>query len=282
MSSFEKTSENRLEIDLAYHEAVRALSEERINMDDFTDLYSEENVRADKNEVARLKELFAAETSPEKEEAKKLATILEAIIYREIELSDWLGPNAMTVRPSEYDDIKNGLDVMVEFPEEQRRASHLGLAIDVTFSDDLTGKFERIKKEIKEGKLTNVKYFNSEHMGIRGELKAIPRVVVGASLQIVKELSDLWMEGKKKELAAHPIQYRFLEEILFQLHMFKNYAESAGQSEAVRIYGNALAVIDNIIKEKDIAEKLKEAETEAAADPVHNAIKIHARNFGRL
>ncbi len=80
----------------------------------------------------------------------------------------------------------------------------------------LKKKFNCIKKEIEEGKLARIKYFVSEHMNIRGELKKVPRLVIGADRETVKELGELWINRDNKALEKHPIQFTLLKEILLQ------------------------------------------------------------------
>mgnify|MGYP001569067552 CR=1 FL=1 len=47
-----------------------------------------------------------------------MATIMEAIIHEQIELNDWLGPDAETITPSQYDVIANGVDSIIRFQHE--------------------------------------------------------------------------------------------------------------------------------------------------------------------
>ena len=55
-----------------------------------------------------------------------------------LKVNNWLGPEATAIKSSRYDDIKNGVDNIVEFhKEEDFSSSHLALAIDETFSHDV-------------------------------------------------------------------------------------------------------------------------------------------------
>jgi hypothetical protein len=65
---------------------------------------------------------------------------------------------------SKFDDIVNGVDGVIEFldNEEESSQEHIALSFDVVFSSDeqrVIHKLNRTKKEIENGKLTEVKYF---------------------------------------------------------------------------------------------------------------------------
>ncbi len=240
-----------LTLEEAYKKVVRETRKERIDPETFRDMYGA-GVDEDNVYVKQMEEKFRAETTPQKEEIQKLATILEGIIHENVELSDWLGSSAESIRTSRYDDIKNGVDTIVEFEEDEITASHLALAIDVTFTSDTEKKFARIRDEIKKGGLAKIKYFMSEHLGMRGELIKVPRVVIGAESKTIRQLAELWVEGNKKELGTHPIQFQILEEILMQLRTFKDYAEQNNQPELAAIFEKRYTFVKKILEEKQV------------------------------
>ncbi|TSD01475.1 MAG: hypothetical protein Athens071426_665, partial [Parcubacteria group bacterium Athens0714_26] len=174
----------------------------------------------------------------------------EEIIHEQVELSDWLGPDVCTIKPSRYDDIKNGVDSIAEFQESEHTASYLALAIDATFSSEIEKKLSRIKKEIEAGELAKVKYFASDHMNFRGEIAMIPRVIIGAEAKTIKDISELWLEGKNKDLGSHKIQFQIIEEMLIQFDAYKRYAEKVNRPEIVRIYNKVSSLVQNIYNNK--------------------------------
>lgn len=273
--SFEQ-SENNILIDKAFAKAESLFEEDSIKIDDFAD-YGEENIKRDKEYVEDRKKKFAKELTPGKEYFKKLATVFEAIVHDQSEQGEWLGHNATTIKTTDYDDIANGVDSIVEFREEHS-ASHLAMAIDATFNQDTGKKFDRIKNEIKKGELATIKYFHSEHLGIKGRKSNIPRVVVGTDIKTIKELSELWL-GKGKEnilaLANHPIQLQILEEMLLQFETFKNYAQKVNQPEIAAIYEKTHKIVKEIYSEKKKAIKT----TDLRHDDVFESIKIYLENF---
>lgn len=264
-----------LTIDQAYARAEQTLAKDAIKPEQFADLYSDENVAQDKAYVDEMERKFEETNEPEQKEVQKLATILEAIIHEHAELSDWLGPDAHTIKPSRYDDIKNGVDSVVEFQESESSASHLALAIDATFSPDVQKKFERIKNEIDRGELARVKYFASEHLGVRGELAKIPRVVIGADAKTVRELAELWLERDNRALARHPVQFQIIEEIVAQLDAFHDYATQKKQFEIAAVYDKTRKILAAIDSQKRTS--LKDT---GERDSVFYAIQESARNFG--
>ncbi|MEK7553130.1 MAG: hypothetical protein AAB504_00340, partial [Patescibacteria group bacterium] len=114
--------------DKMYEKARNVLTQDIIRPEDFIDLYGTKNVEEDIKYVKKMEEKFKQEDSPEKQELKKIASVLEAIIYEQAEVNDWLGSEATTIKSSRYDDIKNGVDSIVEFyKEEDFSSSHMAL-----------------------------------------------------------------------------------------------------------------------------------------------------------
>jgi hypothetical protein len=237
-------------IEEAHIKAESSLSESRIDIQSFRSLYGDKNVEKDIKHTEQLKNDFLQNNTPEEIEAKKLATIFEAIINEQLELSDWLGPNVFTAVTTEYDDYINKIDTIVEFNEEGRLMSHLGLAIDATYSTMMLKKFKQIKDDIKKGTLSSIKYFKSLNMDFTGRLSKIPRVIISAEPETIKNLAKIWIEGRKKELAEHPIQFQIIDEILIQLETFEKYANSIGQKELAEKYNTLNNILVKIFNSK--------------------------------
>lgn len=214
----------------AYQRANNVLDADRIDPEALEGC-DKEMVARDMQYVRDRQARFKIESRPEAEEDKKMATVLEAIVHEQVELNDWLGPNAETISASHFDDIANGVDTIVQFQREGEHDAHLGLAIDVTFSTDIRNKLNRIMEDIEQGRLTEIKYFASpnpeepDEYVYNGGLK-VPRVVIGIEKQTVEKLADLWMKKNKKELGAHVVQRVIAKEILDQLTCFEQYARS--------------------------------------------------------
>lgn len=262
-------------INRAYERALKVLSSP-IDPHDF----NYKDTDSDIAYVKRMEQLFAEEArgkKPEDIEREKVAKIFEAIIFEQIEQSNWFGEGVTTTQPSKYDDIKNKVDAIVELPEGKTSATHLALAMDVTTADHFGPKFDHIKAGIDRGELAKVKYFISEALNIKGEKSGIPHMVIGVDKQTVYDLLDTWIKGDSKKMANHPVQIKILAEVKFQLEAYKKYAEKIGQEGVVRSYSMALATLEKIIADKKITPaQLKATELDGAV----YAIKMSAENIG--
>lgn len=219
-----------------YQQAEKVLNDAAFDLDDFSDFYQEDEIAADKVTVTKAKERFVNEG------AKKCATVLEAITFEHIEMSNWLGEGVITHKTSDYDDIVNGVDLVAEITLPNQY--HLAMGVDITFSKSVTDNFERIRNEIQGDKLGVVKYFDSS--SVRGTLKNIPRAIINVDASTVIELAYLWKDKKNAELALHPIQHLILDELEHQFRVYMNYAEHVGSTNAHKVYRSALGVVRGI------------------------------------
>lgn len=269
-------------IDVVIDLKVQRVLTSRLKEHDFINHpYSNMDVASDLEYVAKQKVLHKKTETPQSRELKRIADIFEALVLWNSEQADWLGSKATTIKTSEYDDYKNGVDMVVEFQEE-RSASYLGLAADVTFSSDrsiIAKKFSILRDQIKRGTLAQVKYFHSDHTHFDGQLSKLPEVVIGVSKSMVLELARLWAEGKNSTLANHRVGVLILKQIEMQLSVFAKYAQSIGQTEMARIYLDRFKLIQEILKEKgDLVTKV---EASSITDPVHLEIMKFMENWSR-
>ena len=243
--------DKKIEIDQLYQIAQKELVHDEIPLDDFynTPGYNNEEIDRDKKFVKEKEKQFRNQDSQlaEEKEFEKIARIFEYVFYQQAELSNWLGDQTRTIKTSRYDDIKNGVDVIAEF--QNNSDEYLGIAIDVTTSNDFQGKFRRIKDKIKDGHFTEIKYFQSEESEKR-RIANIPKIIIGANRKTVLELAELQAEKKNKKLADHFIQFQILEEIIIQSKMFEKYAEKENQPQISNAYRKIKIIAENILKEK--------------------------------
>lgn len=214
-----------------------------IQMTDFAAVYNERDIRADLEYVARLEQIFEADNSPEERRVKQVADIFEAIVLDQADMNEWFG-DASTLKTSPFDDYKNKVDMIAEWFSAEEGSRVLALAVDVTFGKrKVREKLEQIKAEIDSGKLGSIKYFKDERGDFMGMRNNVPRTVVGVSEDVVEEIAELWMNRRNRELAAHPIQQLFVQEILAQLTAMYEYAVAQGKSDAALAYRQALAAL---------------------------------------
>jgi hypothetical protein len=257
--------------------AYSALMEERerIEMDEFEDLY---DVESDKETIKEFEKKFEQDPTLNKE-ADYFTELFEALFTDLAEKGRWFD-EAVIQNASRYDDVVNGIDIIAEFQKEGM-FSHLGFAIDLTFSNKIRFKLNRIKREIESGELAKIKYYlSSEEAGVRGELRNVPRVIVGADVNSIKNLTSLWfqkrqisesideagqtanikkaMQSKLKEavdnLKGHDIQHRVLRQIEFQLEKFIEFARKEEKTEVAEKLQTSLDKVRQIMDIKGTPE----------------------------
>lgn len=251
--------------------------EKAINPEDFEGVY--DDIEKDVAYVERMEKEFDEQSKREPvelERTKKIATILEGIILEAGELYNWFGENASTIVPSRYDDIKNGVDCIVEFEEGENEATHLALAIDVISGPEVERKINRIKKDIEENHLSEIKYFSSDFLGVKERKTNIPKVVIGADKKHVADVMELWLNNKKKELSEHHLQIQILKEISMQLQAFADYANSIGATALGDIYKSTLVIVRRILRGKIINPEDRELIEE---DEVYQALKQNLQSL---
>ncbi|HMO78724.1 MAG TPA: hypothetical protein PJ997_01280 [Candidatus Paceibacterota bacterium] len=235
----------------ALKKARELMAEYRTNMNDFSDLYDPRAIESDKKYVAEMKARFSISNTELHEKINnELAEVFETIIFDEGESANWFGENAFLIKTSEFDDIKNGIDMVVEYDEEEG-VSRLAAAIDVTFGHNVTRKIDRIKQEILSGKLGTVKYFISQVANIRGEITRVPRIIIGADVDSVRGLVNEWVEKNSSHFAKHPIQFQIFDQAVLQCDYFADFARENGQEEIAQAYDAMKKVLERNRKDRE-------------------------------
>jgi hypothetical protein len=235
----------------ALAKARALLGEYKIDEKSFIDLYDRASLIEDLKYVQKLKAEFSLQGKKDYEIVNdNLAEVFEAIIFDEGESANWFGENAALVKTSDYDDLKNGVDAVVEYDQEEG-VSRMAMAIDVTFNHDLQKKIDGIKRRIVAGDLATVKYFVSEVSSMRGEISKIPHVIVGADVDTVRELTNMWAAGDRSGMEKHPVQFQFLEEFLSQCVYFADFARKNNQEDVAKAYDSIKKTIAGIKKNKE-------------------------------
>lgn len=235
-----------------------------VRENDPNDIYSVDSVQRDLAYVERRKAQFA-QSDREKlsngltfKEVSQLAEIAEYDLIRGINLGGWI-PQGRAIKTSEYDDIYNGVDLVIEIGSKESAIGHLGLGVDVSFSLDLQKKFQRIKDDIdafdgEDHRLGVVKYFKSKAAGMRGELSGLPRVVTAFDLGVLEDLAV-----KSDDLKGHIGQALMITEIEKQLTAFQEYASDANPACATQLE-KPLQMIRAINRLTGSSERLEDSE----------------------
>jgi len=287
------TAESRL-----FERLVPARNREAIQIDDPAFGFYDPQKRAkDKQRVKDEKRDFERKNAgdPSAEMAVARGKLFEAIIEDQIMSSDWMGPYASVIVPSEYDDYVNFVDTIIEF-DRPGQLSHLALGIDVTSNSRKVGeKFAGIKKSIEQGTLSLVEYFKSAHL--TGRIDRVPQVIVGADAKTRTEVAELLLQYKtlkdstddsparheqfkkvRATLEHHPLQFKILYLIREQLVAFSSYARKMGNQEAASIYDNARTIISEILRLKEAPESKDDFEYE---DEVYGLLLQYTRELAR-
>lgn len=214
----------------------------KVSPTEFVKKYGRDVVESDIAFANAKRKEFEANDSERQKEAYVLAEIFEAILLTEGQESKWLGDDVKILKASDYDDIRNRVDLIAEW--RGRDAHTLGLAVDVTFGPStLEKKFQHIRDDIDSGRLGRLKYAHSEQT-------SVPRVVIGMSRETVKELMSLWLEEDITALEEHPIQRVLLEQIFSQLQSISRYAREKGSGHIADAYERSLAPIRRLLSSK--------------------------------
>ncbi|MFA5886576.1 MAG: hypothetical protein WC863_02215 [Patescibacteria group bacterium] len=182
----------------------------RIKESDFKDIFDEKTITDDSNFVNRLQDKFDSQLrhldskSIEKiRDGEKRSEVLEIIIAVDGERYEWAGDKARLSRTSRFDDLANGVDIILEFiPGEENNnkntADRLALGVDASSNGDTYALRENLERNIqklsgqKNQKLPEVKYFQSAiDKSNRGQLKNVIPVVIGLDATHVNELMKI-------------------------------------------------------------------------------------------
>ena len=286
---------------------------DRIKESDFLDQYSQNEINEDADYIKRLNESFdkplenlpAADRNRIKE-IKRMSEVLEAIIAEHGEASNWFGDSVFVTLTAKYDDIHNGVDVVIEFQPKEGEAEMIALAIDASMNPDFSSVNRKIMRsanricETGTKKETNeIKYFESQITEKRGRVTHIIPVVIGLEGQNVNYLIDdcvTLIESQKqlkqdrgnkdtqnnfheksKILEKHPAQMVFLKEILIQLKAYDqmfNRLESQNNFKTPPEYTRQIKTLSKIIEEVIASkEKNKIFDADLGADGVFHEIQ---------
>ncbi len=285
---------------------------EIINPVEFGDIYSAEEIKKDVNHLRlaekRIEQSRERMTPSEREISEmneKRGKAFEILLADQIYDGEWLGPEAMSVQTSRFDDVLGGVDMVVEFDRENE-VDRMALAVDASTTSDLGHMERKIKRNIR--RVTDdfwpleVKYFESQINDENGDyykggLKGLIPVVIGADRQNADRVFDIFSElitlekrkdenakerrqWLKEKLAHHPIQDVFFEEIKIQLEMYGNILEREGKESAET--KKLLGIINEVAEEKRNSgfSSVEEIDGDRTLDNIRIISKKYSRDEG--
>ncbi len=215
-------------------------------------LYDKEEIEKDRQLVKQIKQedWFIQERNKE-------AIALEYLVMEGIHNNGWLGNEASVTPTLSYDDIVNGVDMVVRFDSKNNEPLFLG--IDTTSSLDKTiidKKIDRSAYNLQRGTLNEIKYFIDDQTNEIKKLEA-PRVIVAVPKEEIKLLTDEVLKNKLA-LEKNSIQLDILEEIINQLKLALEILENKPDKFKLKdYYQKLLDYLEKIEKEKSLSRSLK-------------------------
>lgn len=261
--------------------SAEILKSKRLSPENFRGIFSDEKIADDMQYVQERRRVHA--------EGGVGGHIFEGFIHQAIGRSQWFGRDAQTLSVSEYDDFKNGVDVLVEYGGTQGY-SHLALGIDVTYNEEaVSKKIEAAFGHLRRGNLTTVEYFESPKMGLKGTMSDVPSVVIGLQKETVIELMKMFEKDDYEKLSKEISQFIILEQIKIQIEGYLASIPSLRfppdrQVIVIQRLQVALGKIKEIlVNKKDLYDELftneKDYQKVLKSDVIYNAIRSKIEQY---
>lgn len=257
----------------------------RPNPSNFRKIYSDDEIRRDLAYVAKREKKFEEE-GYEGIEGKN-ATRLSYGVMQGIEMHNWFSQHCMVVPASRYDDIANGVDLILCFTQDNGPSIKIG--VDITVNESrlaLQKKLQRSVDELTEVNPTEVKYFRLDKKGEPIGKIELPRVVIGANADntnalfedMVRQIKNKKNEDLRKKIDDYEIQHHLLVEIRAQLAYFLELAADSF------CYYNSDAKEDFIKKISSLIKKLNSPDilTEMETNEFQELLSVIALNREKM
>lgn len=207
------------------------------------------------------------------EKLKKVSTVVEKGLAYAITELHWYGDSIFALNTSEFDDIKRGVDEVLEIHRKDEENSFLALGIDITYrgieSEIFKKKFFKLLDNIKNGGKTKIKYFTDAEGKIRKEF-AIPKMVLSFDMRDVKEIISI-VQNPNSGKTFDKQKIAVLSQILHSCKYLADFAKE-NQNNIFRKYTAIINSIEELSWENEEVLKIKEAVVQTN-DPVSNKIK---------
>lgn len=194
----------------------------------FEQEYTQEKIQSDKeyvkdtrSKIDEKNSAFGRVALDNKEGGFQLSEIMQAMIVDRLN-NNWFKSLKSTMT-SDYDDLKVGIDAVMKHKE----GGVLGASLDFTVTNQdkiIYAKLQREWDNIKQGKVTTIKYFQDPDTGEKGKL-LVPKFIIGASKKDVESLAKAYIENDEHILNNHPFKYVMLSQIEKQLQTIFDYYE---------------------------------------------------------
>jgi len=191
---------------------------------DFSDIYAQQEMLADKEEIGEIKESFVLKG--------ETAIVGEYVIMEGIYESQWLTEEVEVIPTNEFDDIKHGVDFVLRF--EEQAGKYLYLGVDVTTSIDravIEDKRNKILNFLRQGELGKLKYFEDPVAEIKGSIE-LPRVAIVLRPKDAIKMQEIMLKIKEhnkitteEEQELNKVRTDVEREVVSQLEKIIMYVE---------------------------------------------------------
>lgn len=216
--------------------------DEKIDMEEFGDVYPAEEIQKDKERVEYIKKSkdFAVPT-PE-------GIVLENMFGDFIEKSKCFTEGTRVVQLGDFDDkIASAAhcDVVVEIPTEGGSVVRFGIDLTTAINHDtLNKKRAKCVEAVQYGRFFSVKYFKSKIDDTKGEIKDVPVFFAGVDKETLNSLCESMAKQENTGvnlLDKHEAQFIFLDELLAQADAYygqaiENHGQDAYISQSMDYY----------------------------------------------
>jgi len=253
-------------------------------LDSFGKVYDKQAIELDKETEKYADQVREKndDSDPYLKKMNEKADIFEALLYEQIEMSEWLGPNITTSLGSRYDDYENKADLIIRYDDPDHGSEPIFLSLDITTDSEIGKKIEGIQSKIISNKLARVKYYKSELDGYKGPLEQIPNLVVRVAARHLDKLPDLWVNTPKK-LIKHELQIIILSQIVEQLRSFEDYSYYLHKEKSPNILQRALSHFEKVLEQKKASGDFPEdVMADVNDDYGHRDIISELRKMDRL
>jgi hypothetical protein len=215
----------------AYKRALEVIGRHSLKLRSFTnrDGSNRETIEDDLKMVANKKEEFAKKAASKTEwgraqdiEWEMLSKCLEAAFLERVNGNSWLGKGVRLIKLSDYDDIENGLDFVLEFNVDDKSQLNPFLGIDITYHHDPSDKFRTVKGRIDRSKLGTVKYFRNYDNTSKKSISNLPIAVIVISAEGAERIVRDWHLNSPQAESFGKI---ILEQLEMQMAVYRNYAK---------------------------------------------------------
>ena len=247
----------------------------------FSDVYlikgGYEQVKKDFEKLKQKKEVikkdnetkYTPQEQLQREHYRRISVLTERAVVVGFSQAKWLGENVVMNMTSEYGDIVQKVDGILNIKRREEKDEFLGVGIDVTFNG-LKGKlfqnkFVGLVDDIAKKNRTRVRY-EVDSEGRPLEQFIVPRILIHFDSSHMKNLMDMLRsrnsETLQKDFEEAPEKKIVLKQIIHQCRKLGAFAKEA-QNNVFRSYYEFLDALEELSWDnKELADILQSTKTE--------------------